>query len=89
MGPAPGHSGRRRLGWSRQLRFCPPVSHSLTAPALGAARTSHEMPRLWQDEGPLGAMKRPSPSPKPDLTLDVTLYLGLLLLAAVLVMWRF
>jgi hypothetical protein len=47
------------------------------------------MPRVWQDEGPLGAMKRPSPSPKPDLTLDVTLYLGLLLLAAVLVMWRF
>jgi hypothetical protein len=47
------------------------------------------MPRVWQDEGPLGSMKRPSPSPKPDLTLDVTLYLGLLLLAAVLVMWRF
>jgi hypothetical protein len=34
-------------------------------------------------------MKRPPSSPKPDLTLDVVLYLGLLLLAAILVMWRF
>jgi hypothetical protein len=47
------------------------------------------MPRVWQDEGPLGPMKRPSSSPEPDLTLDVVLYLGLLLLAAVLVMWHF
>jgi hypothetical protein len=34
-------------------------------------------------------MKRLSSSPEPDLTLDVVLYLGLLLLAAVLVMWHF
>jgi hypothetical protein len=26
---------------------------------------------------------------QPDLTLDVALYLGLVLLAAILVMWRF
>ncbi len=29
------------------------------------------------------------PPPKADLTLDVVLYLGLVLLAAILVMWHF
>jgi hypothetical protein len=32
-------------------------------------------------------MRRPAP-PKPDLTLDVVLYLGIILLAAILVMWH-
>jgi hypothetical protein len=34
-------------------------------------------------------MRRVSSSPQPDLTLDVALYLGLVLLAAILVIWRF
>jgi hypothetical protein len=33
-------------------------------------------------------MRRPVPA-KPDLTLDVALYLGIVLLAAILVMWHF
>jgi hypothetical protein len=31
---------------------------------------------------------RPGPEPKPDLTLDVVLYLGIVLLAAIELMWR-
>jgi hypothetical protein len=33
--------------------------------------------------------RRPSPTPKPELTLDVVLYLGIVQLAAVLLLWRF
>jgi hypothetical protein len=33
--------------------------------------------------------RRPRPEPKPDLTLDVVLYLGIVQLAAVLLLWRF
>jgi hypothetical protein len=33
-------------------------------------------------------MRRPAPA-KPDLTLDVALYLGIVLLSAILVLWHF
>jgi hypothetical protein len=33
--------------------------------------------------------RRPRPEPTPDLTLDVAMYLGIVLLAAVLLIWRF
>ena len=32
---------------------------------------------------------RPAPELKPDLTLDVVLYCGIVLFAAILLMWRF
>ena len=31
---------------------------------------------------------RPAPEPQPDLTLDVVLYLGIVLLAAIELLWR-
>lgn len=33
--------------------------------------------------------RRPRPAPKADLTLDVVLFLGIVQLAAILLMWRF
>jgi hypothetical protein len=33
--------------------------------------------------------RQPRPEPTPDLTLDVVLYLGIVLLAAIELMWRF
>lgn len=33
--------------------------------------------------------RQPPPEPKPDLTLDVVLYLGIVLLAAIELIWRF
>jgi hypothetical protein len=33
--------------------------------------------------------QRPGPEPTPDLTLDVVLYLGIMLLAAIELLWRF
>lgn len=33
--------------------------------------------------------RRPRREPTPDLTLDVVVYLGIVLLAAILLMWRF
>jgi hypothetical protein len=32
--------------------------------------------------------RRPRPEPQPDLTLDTVLFLGVVLLAAVMLMWR-